>query len=348
MAPIPLLGPARAPAALSIMGFVDGVFRGDVSGWIINHDEPARLEEIVCRGANGQISFHAFRHNQAVNDAVCLDGRFGFSIPMQALRHLGPSVQIGTRHGDLLERGLIDMRDYPQEVSSLWKDALVFLHIPKTAGTSVTTALSEALPVSASGAVYHQAPWLSAPEFASLFLHERKALRFVYGHLTFGFHYLLGQTARYATFLRDPMERIASHYWHMRRTNPYPIIAGQKMAHSTIVNRALVEDFDNIQARMLAGIYEGLVGVGAVSDSVVDLALYNIDEYFDFIGFYNSIEADFRRLCALLDVPARHLPPCNIIQRGSSNDSDFNKLDWDRIAHNNRFDIGLYDRLRSA
>jgi hypothetical protein len=331
-----------------ITGFVDGVHKGDVVGWIINHEDPGRLEEILCSGPNGLIRFHAFRDNPGVSAAVQCEGRFGFAIPIAQIRHLGPVIEFRTRHDTLLEQGELDLAAHPPQPKGASQSAIIFLHIPKAAGTSITSSLSETLPLSASAAIYHRHPWLSARDFATLYLHERRGFRFIYGHLTYGFHGLLGQPARYATILREPLRRIESHYWHMRRTLKQPLLEGTPVPHSAIVNAGLLDEFDNIQTRTLSGAFQDLIPLGAVSDTDVDLALYNVASHFEFVGFYETLHQDYPRLCDVLGVATPGLRKYNIHNYGCAEDTDFQQLDWDRIAHNNRFDIALYRALRQT
>jgi hypothetical protein len=57
------------------------------------------------------------------------------------------------------------------------------------------------------------------------------------------------------------------------------------------MNEALSVEFDNHQVRLLAGVGTDAVPLGQVSESEVELALYNIKIEFDFVG--NSRDAGY-------------------------------------------------------
>ena len=91
----------------------------------------------------------------------------------------------------------------------------IFLHIQKTAGTSMTEAVRP----------YYQNDIVSHGDYLEHDTASLKNMRFISGH--FGFEYArLFMDGRYSfTFLRDPIERILSLYYFSRTRDPaeYPI-----------------------------------------------------------------------------------------------------------------------------
>ena len=94
----------------------------------------------------------------------------------------------------------------------------IFIHIHKTAGTTFNSILSREYravpslwmpPTNDIGSGENIMEMLSEEE-----LHQLRLLR---GHIYFGLHkFLSGEQPVYFTFMRNPVNRIISYYYHMR------------------------------------------------------------------------------------------------------------------------------------
>ncbi len=91
----------------------------------------------------------------------------------------------------------------------------VFLHLPKTAGTSLVETVRGALEPGEFLDLYgvRRTSAQIAGDIAAMTEGARSRVRFVAGHqVWFGMHELLGREARYVTFLRHPVVRVLSWY----------------------------------------------------------------------------------------------------------------------------------------
>jgi glycosyltransferase involved in cell wall biosynthesis len=97
----------------------------------------------------------------------------------------------------------------------------LFLHIPKTAGSTLLRILEREYEGSPQLRLYRplEGPAALVRAVADLPEAERRAFRLVAGHMAFGIHALLPGPSTYVTLLRDPVDRVVSHY-HYTRSRP--------------------------------------------------------------------------------------------------------------------------------
>lgn len=219
-------------------------------------------------------------------------------------------------------------------------EKLVFLHVPKTAGTSLRNVLQQVY--GDEGLVVLYPPYSEEQlSEAGQRLHNAKAL---YGHLSFGIHEHLGIEARYVAFLRDPVQRVLSLYGHMAR-NPNSGYYEQIRAGMTL--EGLLESVwqgNNHMVRILSG----HPGTDHLDDEqVLDLALENIERHFAFVGISEEFEASVDRLAQHLEWPRIYSIPW----LNSKPDSDPHSAadqTLERIRDYNRLDLKLYQWVRQS
>jgi hypothetical protein len=165
--------------------------------------------------------------------------------------------------------------------------ALIFLHIPKTAGTT----LNRIIEWQYSGlSIYTMDPYrirATAERFKRLPEQRRCRLRVVRGHMFYGIHEFLPQGATYITMLRDPVTRFLSSYYFILRRPLHPM-------HRKLKNeRVGVEEFirltphrQNLQCRFIAGFENGEI----CDEQVLDIAKENLTRSFSVIGLCERFE----------------------------------------------------------
>jgi hypothetical protein len=86
---------------------------------------------------------------------------------------------------------------------------ILFLHIPKTAGTSLREIVRRNYPGDRCVFVYSL-----EPAYLQTLQRDVERAEAIFGHFSFGFHDLFGVEARYVTVLRNPIDRVVSFFRH--------------------------------------------------------------------------------------------------------------------------------------
>lgn len=137
-------------------------------------------------------------------------------------------------------------------------ETLLFLHLPKTAGQTFISILEDQYP---SAVVRIAADRETDPRWQHIDEDVRRAQRsgaaVITGHFRFGVHRWVEGPSRYVTFLRDPVDRVISHY-HFALEKP-EIPGGDRLQALTegeltdAVTHPDVRQLQNFQTRLLAG-----------------------------------------------------------------------------------------------
>ena len=128
---------------------------------------------------------------------------------------------------------------------------LLFLHIPKTAGTTLKTMISNNYNSSEILDAYEHTEW----ENGFQKLDNKEEIKLIQGHFRFGYHKFIEPfSAKYFTFLRNPVDLTISHYSHLvRSTNPEH--KKRIKGINSLKEFAGIHSSYNIQTRILSGVY---------------------------------------------------------------------------------------------
>jgi hypothetical protein len=160
---------------------------------------------------------------------------------------------------------------------------IYFVHIPKTAGTSLRRLFSESYDADEIAYVYPPPHGLTLQGLRALPEARKRKLKLVYGHFHYGIHNGLEISGSYATCLRETSGRIISNYFHHTRDG-----FAQDRTLLQYVQEAKPKDMDNYSVRLLSGIGHG-VEFGRVARNHLDRAIHNLSVGFEVFGLTDEI-----------------------------------------------------------
>src|SRR5690242_7431356 len=95
-------------------------------------------------------------------------------------------------------------------------EAVIFLHIPKAAGSTLNRLIEFEYPLFEMYSIDPVFYRWSGTHLHRLSKRRLGKIRVFKGHMLFGLHAILPQPATYITVLREPVERVLSSFYFMR------------------------------------------------------------------------------------------------------------------------------------
>jgi len=155
---------------------------------------------------------------------------------------------------------------------------LAFVHIPKTAGTTLHKIISHQYPQKRI-AIHHDTEGSPSAELAAQL--KAQGTSVVMGHFSVGLHEFI-PGLRYVTCLRDPVPRLVSHYRHaLHDPTHYLHREAKSLTLAGYVSSGLSGELSDGMTRMLAGVAD--FHHGTVNEETLALAVSNLETLFDAI-----------------------------------------------------------------
>jgi len=224
--------------------------------------------------------------------------------------------------------------------------ALIFVHIPKAAGSTLHHLLEMQYAPEESFATCStpRYPHGDLNRFEALGEKELAGIRLLNGHMGYGLHRYLPRPAVYITFLREPVERVLSHYSFERtlaQSPVYPYLQSGDMDLKEYV-RYYTEagDMDNLQTRMIAGNWHKR-GFGPCTPEMLAQARRNLRERFAVIGLAEQFDASYLLLKRHFGWRSAFFQRRNQTRRRIYRD-ELSTDELDYIRQHNEFDLQLY------
>jgi hypothetical protein len=225
----------------------------------------------------------------------------------------------------------------PLSFAAMDRKALIFLHIPKTAGTTLNRIIEwQYSPFE----IFTMDPYRirATPErLKRLPEGRRRRLRMVRGHMFYGVHEFLPQGATYVTMLRDPVRRALSAYYFILRRPLNPFHRKVKKEQLGVEDcLRLFPQRNNLQCKMIAGV-KNADSIG--DERLLEMAKENLFKSFSVVGICEKFEESLILIATTFGWKIPFYKNCKVSKTRPETASSTVEM----IRDHNRLDVELYD-----
>jgi hypothetical protein len=223
-----------------------------------------------------------------------------------------------------------------------WREAktVIFLHIPKTGGSTLLTILKNQY------RLVHQTQdnRLTDTDLAVLKAPTASGLQLVHGHNAFGIHELLPQPCTYITLIRHPVPRVVSLYNQIfRDTSHYLHQRVRVMSLKNFVTSGITKETTNWQVRQLNSRTQMQQ---ARSDEILFAnAQANLQNHFCVVGLTDQFDLSVLLMKQALGWKRCFYRPQNVTSKGQWGASE---AAISLILEQNHLDLRLYEATKGV
>jgi len=221
-------------------------------------------------------------------------------------------------------------------------DTLIFLHLPRTGGTTLRDILDKQYP---DDVTFENKTLLDTDtNFNVDNKPEKDQFKLVKGHVYFGIHEHINQKCTYFSMMRNPIERTISIYNYIKKRS------GHK--DHDLANKLTIEEFikrghnlfiNNGQTRLMAGREASLnVPFNEINEIHLEQAKKNIQNHFILVGLTERYNESLLLLKNFLSWKTPTYSIANAVKRDKKTTQIDSQLK-DLIIEYNQIDFQLYD-----
>lgn len=236
------------------------------------------------------------------------------------------------------------------DVNGQEEPVLIFVHIPKAGGVTMNHIIERHFSAGETCATCHTRlhPDGTLDKFDALGEAELARIKLLNGHMGYGLHKRLPRPAQYITFLRQPIERVISHY-SFERTLPdspvyEPLQSGEMDLMGYVRYYAEAGEWDNLQTRMIAGNWHKR-GYGPCTPEMLETAKHNLQENFAVVGLTERFDESYLLVKRHLGWPLEYFMHRNKTRKRVQRE-DVSAEELECVRRHNLFDLELYEFAR--
>jgi hypothetical protein len=230
------------------------------------------------------------------------------------------------------------------------KNTLIFLHVPKAAGSTVNHILRwKYKPKSVyniSGSKDQLK--LRLDTFKRLSEKQKSKIKLLRGHMPFGLHTDLPNKSVYITFLREPVDRVISEYFYVLRSPShylYNKVVRNKLSLDEFVTSGVSTEMNDGQTRLIAGDFAGIdqnIPYGKTDNKLLNVAKNNLDSHFMVCGTVEKFDETLFLISELLGWRVRPYYFRRNVTESRPKNNEISGKTREIIEKHNRLDIELY------
>jgi len=212
---------------------------------------------------------------------------------------------------------------------------LIFIHLPKTAGTSLRKIVRKNYRSRELFFVYNRHPRFNSTEDLWNFGPEDfKKYKVIMGHFPFNKKLFPFEDRRFVTIIRDPVQRAISYYHHVMNRAQW---RGNELSLADYMESSGDIQFQNHQVRLLAGMKRN-----PITEKHLERAIRNIEEQFLFVGTSEKFARSVEHLHDILGWRRKKIFYENVTPRERT-ENRFSEDILGRLREINEYDIRLHE-----
>lgn len=226
---------------------------------------------------------------------------------------------------------------------------VVFLHIPKAAGTTLNSILQRQFKPHEIFSTYDERDRTYLNDLVSMQSEQIRRIKLVRGHIPFGVHHFLPGDTVYFTLLRDPVQRVLSYY-NFALSEPtmhlYERVRREQIGLLDFVTGDISLQVDNLQTRLLSGVGYS-VGFDQCNERMLAQAKENIETMFVVTGLTARFDETLLLLGARLGFRRLHYTSRNVTRIRQQQRDSISEEALRAIRARNSYDIQLFDWVKA-
>lgn len=221
------------------------------------------------------------------------------------------------------------------------KEDILFLHVPKTAGTTLRNIFYSNYSYLEEDEKYTVRTRKETNQFASLEQFRLERVKLVVGHFAYGLHDYLYRNFKYVSFIREPVERVLSSYYFSKwnvNDDFYKYINDNNIGPVEFLLSRKYPWLENGQVKLFSGVKDVSI---ECDDQIYNMAIANIEKDFLFIGTIENFNESLFILSKYLDWPLQKYETLNVTPQQVKN-ADISSMEKEKIRKLNYYDYKLY------
>jgi hypothetical protein len=325
-------------------GHLDGVRDDELFGWAIDPEHPAEPAKVTLHMDDRPVTEAlAVYYRPDVAEQFQCSGRNGFFFDLSQICEADRDAVIDVRlsNGEVI-RGAPLPAHVPRRRRSRGP-TLLFMHIPKTAGTTFRKTMVRNYKRSEVAYLYPDPPGFPVRDLRDLPLAQRAQFRLVAGHFQYGIHNDIPNDYWYFTIVRNPVARVWSHYQFLiEAKDPVVVLNGKVKSLEEVLEGRLTANLDNLMVRCFAGVNERKVPPGCVGGELYERAKRNLENAFVHVGQQEHLAEAYSYLEERLGWQCGF--DLETINRGSyASGEQMDEAKTELIRQFNTWDVKLYE-----